>query len=30
MIQIGKNRLNDIKANFNNKKIAVIGDMMLD
>lgn len=30
MIQIGKNRLNDIKANFKNKKIAVIGDMMLD
>lgn len=30
MIQIGKNRLKDLKANFNNKKIAIIGDMMLD
>jgi D-glycero-beta-D-manno-heptose-7-phosphate kinase len=30
MIQIEKNRLKDLKANFNNKKIAIIGDMMLD
>ncbi|HED07585.1 MAG TPA: D-glycero-beta-D-manno-heptose-7-phosphate kinase [Ignavibacteria bacterium] len=30
MIQIEKNRLKELKANFNNKRIAVIGDMMLD
>ena len=30
MIQIEKNRLKELKNNFNNKKIAVIGDMMLD
>jgi len=30
MIQIEKNRLKELRANFNNKRIAVIGDMMLD
>ncbi len=30
MIQIEKQRLKELKTNFNNKKIAVIGDMMLD
>ncbi|MFC2134031.1 D-glycero-beta-D-manno-heptose-7-phosphate kinase [Bacteroidota bacterium] len=30
MINITKERLNNIKRNFLNKKIAVIGDMMLD
>jgi len=30
MIKIEKNRLKELKENFNNKKIAVIGDMMLD
>ncbi len=30
MIQIEKNRLKELKNNFKNKKIAIVGDMMLD